>query len=179
MLKPPSRAEVIAFAALVVAMSGSGYAAVQLGKGSVTAREIRDGEVKARELDEGAVTTRSISPGAVWPGQFAENSVAGGAIEPGGLGWDRLSQKVNSDLASLVLWKLSRVAKSDRILANKDWELSVGCGTAKLLGGGFEVSPGVAVLRSAIGRDLDLWIVRGRTGATNEDVTVFASCLRP
>jgi hypothetical protein len=179
-MKAPSRAEVIALAALVVAMSGTSYAAVRLGQGSVTSREIRDGEVKARELGDEAVTARAIASGLVWPGQLAENSVGAGSIAPDSVTWDRMSSKVRSDLASLVLWRVFRQEKSRRVTtANQDWELSVDCGTARLLGGGFDVPPGVAVLRSVISRDAKTWIVAGRTGAQSADVSVYATCLQP
>ena len=70
-----------------------------------------------------------------------------------------MSSKVRSDLASLVLWRVSRVEKAGRVTtANKDGELSVDCGSARLLGGGFDVPPGVAVLRSSISRDAKTWI---------------------
>lgn len=56
-----ARANTVAYAALFVALGGTGYAAVNLPAGSVGTRQLRDGAVTGAKLARGAVTARNLN----------------------------------------------------------------------------------------------------------------------
>ncbi len=72
----PSAALVISLIALIVALSGSSYAALMLPAGSVG----------TRQLAKGAVSTSKIKNGAVTGSKVARNSLTGANIDLGTLG---------------------------------------------------------------------------------------------
>jgi hypothetical protein len=76
----PSPAMAVALLALIVALSGSAYAATKIGTkqikaGAVTAKKIRTGAVTAGKIRPGAVSTEKIAPNAVTGEQVLESSL--------------------------------------------------------------------------------------------------------
>jgi hypothetical protein len=67
----------VSVVALVVALGGTGYAAIALPKNSVGSKQIKRGGVKASDLKTGAVTSRSVRDGTLGPADFAGGLPAG------------------------------------------------------------------------------------------------------
>jgi hypothetical protein len=185
----PNRAEVIALGALVVAMSGTGYAAVgQLRKGSVTEAALHAKAVTARKIAPGAVTTPAIhtaavvsskiARGAIHFDQLATNSVGTAAIADGNVTSSDLGSDVTSAIASARRLATRTSSTSATFGANRPGDLTAGCAAGEVLvGGGFEVPSGVAVVTSAPSRTPGRWFVAVETGTRTATVSAFARCL--
>jgi len=86
--------------AVMIALGGTGYAATQLGRGSVTSRAIKDGAVHTADLANHAVSSRKLANNAVTGAKIAggavtESNIAGGSLtgsafkcQPGDAGLD-------------------------------------------------------------------------------------------
>ena len=59
--RKPSPAMIVALLALIVALGGTSYAAVQLSKNSVLSKHIKSGEVKRPDLAKNAVASRTVA----------------------------------------------------------------------------------------------------------------------
>lgn len=81
----PSPALVLAAIALVVALAGSGYAAVSLGRDTVTSSSIAPGAVRTADLANSAVTSKKIRNRAVRTVDYANGSVGSRAIRDAGV----------------------------------------------------------------------------------------------
>jgi hypothetical protein len=81
----PSPALVLATVALVVALAGSGYAAVGLGRDTVTSHSIAPGAVRTADLANSAVTSKKIRNRSVRTVDYANGSVGSRAIRDGGV----------------------------------------------------------------------------------------------
>jgi hypothetical protein len=82
----PSPSMVVALLALIVALGGTGYAAVTLPQNSVGTKQLKRGAVKAPDLGRGAVTSSRIRGGAVTGSKLAANSVNGAKLVDGSVG---------------------------------------------------------------------------------------------
>jgi hypothetical protein len=71
--------------AVIVALGGTSYAAVQLGKSSVRSRNLAAGAVTSQKIKNGAVTSSKIANGAVTSSKLAKGSVTATKIQPGSL----------------------------------------------------------------------------------------------
>jgi len=91
-LRTPSPAMAVALAALIVALAGTAWAAVQLPKNSVGSKEIKRGAVKGSELRRGAVGAAKLRDGAVGPDALASGAVGAGALAHGAVGGAELQQ---------------------------------------------------------------------------------------
>jgi hypothetical protein len=60
----------VSIVALVVAMAGSAYAGVTLGKGSVGSKQLQKGAVTSGKIAKGAVTNGKIAKGAITAGKL-------------------------------------------------------------------------------------------------------------
>jgi hypothetical protein len=58
----PTPALIISIVALIVALGGTGYAALNVPTGSVGTAQLRDGAVSTKKLQNGAVTAAKINP---------------------------------------------------------------------------------------------------------------------
>lgn len=74
----PSPALVISIIALVVALSGTGYAAFTLPRNSVTSAQIANGQVRHADLAKNAVTTRNVKDGSLLSSDFKPGQLAAG-----------------------------------------------------------------------------------------------------
>jgi len=89
-------ADVVGTLALLVAMSGTAYAAHALPKNSVSSKQIKndkvkgkdlkDGDVSAADLAAGSVGTDELQPGSVGNAQLSANSVGMAKIADGAVG---------------------------------------------------------------------------------------------
>jgi hypothetical protein len=77
----PSPAMVVALIALVVAMAGTGYAAVNLPKGSVGAKQLKKNSVSKAKIQRNAVTKTKIRRNAVTRAKLATNAITGNKIK--------------------------------------------------------------------------------------------------
>lgn len=82
-LRKHMRANVVAYMALVVAMSGT--AGALQGTNTVTSDDIAPGEVKEADLGDNAVGTAKIGPNEVGASDFGKNSVDGSKVDNGTL----------------------------------------------------------------------------------------------
>ena len=83
----PRYADVTATLALFLALGGAGYAAVQLPRGSVDSRAIRDGAVERADLARNAVDSARVRDGSLTAADLAAGSLPRGEQgEPGAPG---------------------------------------------------------------------------------------------
>lgn len=73
----PSHATVVAYLALLVALGGSSYAAVQAGRNTVTSKSIKNGQVKKKDLATGAVSSAKVLDKSVGGTDLAPGAVVG------------------------------------------------------------------------------------------------------
>ena len=78
-------ANVMATAAVFIALGGSSYAAVQLSKDSVRSKHIKNGQVKGPDLATNAVNTRSVKNGSLLSSDFKAGQAPAGARGDRGL----------------------------------------------------------------------------------------------
>lgn len=71
-LRRPSPAMVVACTALIIALSGTGYAAIRLPAKSVGTKQLRTGAVTNSKLARSAVTGRKVGPDALTGAQINE-----------------------------------------------------------------------------------------------------------
>jgi hypothetical protein len=71
------KSQAVAYAALFVALGGTGYAAVSVGANSVGSRQLRNGAVTNNKLRNGAVGNRKIANGSVTPAKLNGKDIAG------------------------------------------------------------------------------------------------------
>ena len=76
-------ANVTSVLALVVALGGSSYAAVKLGRNSVRSANIAPGQVKGSDLANNAVTTKKVKNGSLRASDFARGQLPGGTGSTG------------------------------------------------------------------------------------------------
>ena len=86
-LREHLRNNVVGYLALFVALSGTAYAAVELGKNDVRSRHIKNGQVKVKDLASDAVTSPKVADGSLLGKDFAagqlpqfNGAAAGGAL---------------------------------------------------------------------------------------------------
>jgi hypothetical protein len=95
-LRRPGYADVVGTLALLVAMSGTAYAAHALPKNSVgpkqlkdnkvASKDVRDGGISAADLAAGSVGSATLQPGSVGTTQLAPGSVTGAKLAVGSVG---------------------------------------------------------------------------------------------
>lgn len=81
-----SYANVMATAAMFVALGGSSYAAVTLSKNSVTSTSIKNGQVKTADLATNAVTSAKVKDFSLLSEDFKPGQLVAGAPGPAGPG---------------------------------------------------------------------------------------------
>ena len=96
LLRRPRYADVVGTLALLVAMSGTAYAAHALPKNSVgskqlkdnkvSSKDVRDGGLGAADLAAGSVGSATLQPGSVGTNQLAPGSVTGAQLAAGSVG---------------------------------------------------------------------------------------------
>jgi hypothetical protein len=84
--RPPSPSMVVALIALVVALAGTGYAAVNLPKGSVGAKQLKKNSVTKAKIRKNAVTRAKIRKNAVTGVKVKGRSILGKDIRLKSLG---------------------------------------------------------------------------------------------
>jgi hypothetical protein len=82
----PRYADVVGTLALLVAMSGTAYAAHALPKNSVSSKQIKDNKVMGRDLKDGGVTSADLAVGSVGGAQLQAGSVGNAQLQPGSVG---------------------------------------------------------------------------------------------
>src|ERR1700694_4113003 len=85
MARRPSGASVVALIALIVALSGTAYAAGQIGSrqlkgGAVTSQKIKHRAVTTSKLADGAVTTSKLADGAVTTSKLTQSERSEGFV---------------------------------------------------------------------------------------------------
>ena len=69
-------ANIISTIALMLALGGTSYAAINLPDNSVTSKKIKDGAVHTSDLGKGAVTSKKLAGDAVTTSKLADSAVA-------------------------------------------------------------------------------------------------------
>jgi hypothetical protein len=103
----PSPAMVVAFAALVAALSGTAVALP--GKNTVNSGDIKKGAVKTKNIAKGAVTRPKVRNGAINSAKVANNSLTGADINEGTLGQVPSANQANSANTAGTAGRLTRV----------------------------------------------------------------------
>jgi hypothetical protein len=96
LLRRPSPAMVVAVLALCVALGGTSFAAVKLGKNAVKTKNIKNNAVTSGKIANGAVTEGKIAANAVTEGKIANGAVTGGKIANGAIGSGQLAGTAKS-----------------------------------------------------------------------------------
>src|SRR4051794_39169095 len=99
-LRRPSPAMVVAILALCLAVGGTAFAAVKLGKNAV----------KTKNIKNGAVTESKIAGNAVTEGKIAGNAVTEGKIANGAVSAGKLSASAKTIWAETDLGSISDIA---------------------------------------------------------------------
>jgi hypothetical protein len=79
-LRRPSPAMVVAILALCLAVGGTAFAAVKLGRNAVKTKNIKDGAVTESKIAGNAVTEGKIAGNAVTEGKIASGAVSAGKL---------------------------------------------------------------------------------------------------
>jgi hypothetical protein len=79
-LRRPSPAMVVAILALCLAVGGTAFAAVKLGKNAVKTKNIKNGAVTESKIAGNAVTESKIAANAVTEGKIASGAVSAGKL---------------------------------------------------------------------------------------------------
>jgi hypothetical protein len=103
----PSPAMVVAFAALVAALSGTAVALP--GKNTVDSGDIKKGAVKTKNIAKNAVTRPKVRNGAINSAKVANNSLTGADINEGTLGQVPSANQANSANTAGTAGRLTRV----------------------------------------------------------------------
>jgi hypothetical protein len=80
----PSPSMLVACVALVIAMGGTGYAAVQLPAGSVGTKQLKKKAVTGKKIAANAVTSGKVKNGSLLGADFAAGQLPAGAQGPQG-----------------------------------------------------------------------------------------------
>jgi len=91
LLHRPRYADVVGTLALIVAMSGTAYAAhslpkQSLPKNSVSSKQIKDNKVAGKDLKDGGITAVDLAGASVGSSQLQSGSVSGASIADGSVG---------------------------------------------------------------------------------------------
>jgi hypothetical protein len=73
---------IVAILALVVALAGTSFAALKLGKNAVKTKNIKNRAVTNAKIADGAITSGKLAPGAVTTGNIAPGAITTGNIAP-------------------------------------------------------------------------------------------------
>lgn len=92
----PSPAMVVAVLALCLAVGGTAFAAVKLGKNAVKTKNIKNGAVKESKLAANAVTESKIAGNAVTESKIAGGAVTEGKIANGAVSSDKIAGSAKS-----------------------------------------------------------------------------------
>jgi hypothetical protein len=101
LLHRPRYADVVGTLALVVAMSGTAYAAHALPKNSVGSKQIRDNKVASKDLKDGDIGQADLASGSVGTTNLAPGSVTGAQLAAGSVGPDAVAVNAISTTASV------------------------------------------------------------------------------
>jgi hypothetical protein len=75
---------VVAFIALLVAMGGTGYAAITLPKNSVGSKQLKKNAVTSKKIKKGAVNSKKVKNGSLLRADFKSGQLPAGARGPAG-----------------------------------------------------------------------------------------------
>lgn len=89
--RKPSPSMIVAIAALIVALAGTGYAAVNLPKKSVGAPQLKKNAVTKKKVKRGAITAAKLADGAVTESKLAGQAVGADKIKAGAVGQSALA----------------------------------------------------------------------------------------
>ncbi len=84
MRRKPAPGTVIGTIALILAMSGTSYAAATLSANSVRSKQIKNGQVKTADLARNAVTSGKVKNGSLLSADFKPGQLVSGAPGPVG-----------------------------------------------------------------------------------------------
>jgi hypothetical protein len=74
----PSPSMVVAFIALLVAMGGTGYAAIQLPNNSVGSKQLKQNAVTSKKIKNGAVNSNKVKNGSLLSADFKSGQLPAG-----------------------------------------------------------------------------------------------------
>ena len=98
----PSPALVVAFLALLVALSGVAYAQTRIPRDSVGNAQLRDRSVGASKLRNGAVTSTKLQDGIVTSRKVADRALRARDLAPGVLPAPRVTTTVSNSGAAVA-----------------------------------------------------------------------------
>jgi hypothetical protein len=179
-IRRPSPALVVACVALLVALGGTGYAAVALPRNSVGTPQLKDGAVTSLKVRNGSLVLADVAAG-----ERAKLRGPAGAPGPAGAKGDRGDAGVKGDRGDRGEPGVSRytIVSTTRSSTSSSMGIQVNCpaGTRPLGGGGGTSTPaaGVTVRNSfPVGGATPGWLVvaDAKTPGAGWSYTVEAVC---
>lgn len=119
-VRRPSPAMVVAILALCLAVGGTSFAAVKLGKNAVKTKNIKNGAVKASKLAGNAVTEGKIATNAVTESKIAGNAVTEGKIASGAVSAGKLAGSAKSTWVETQLGGFTIARQSGGVTVTPD-----------------------------------------------------------
>lgn len=170
------RSEAIAFAALFIALGGTGIAAVdRLRPGSVGNVHLRPGAVTTGKIATGAISTRTIHAQAVGPESIRLGSLDSRVLAVGGVGWESLS----TDAQRRALGIIQRESARLTLRSDSDDTFTLTCPSGVAIGGGANAAANSVLIHSypLSNASRRSWIVRLRTtGAAASGAVGYVIC---
>ena len=176
------RSDVVAFAALFVALGGTGLAAVgQLRPRSVTTAALQDRAVTPIKIADGAISQRTIHVRAVGPRQLAPGAVTHFAIAPGEVFWENLSLRVHGSIAAgeaLASTRIGQRFEALRLVSDGATDHVISCNTGFAVSGGFTLPSNSSVKASYQSDSKQSWVLRiVTTGTAGSGARGYVVCM--
>jgi hypothetical protein len=174
----PSPALVISVIALILALGGTGYAAITLPKNSVGAKQLRKNSVTGPKLKKNAVSSAKVRDGSLLAADFKAGQLPAGPKGPKG---DPGPQGPRGDQGVPgVTTVANRASAWTTVPANSIGTAEAKCQTGELAtGGGFVADSGVVVESSNAGNVASptSWIVHVKnTTASAQEFVATVMC---
>jgi hypothetical protein len=148
----PRYADVVGTIALLVAMSGTAYAAHALPKNSVGSKQIKDNKVASLDLKDGGIGAADLASGSVGTANLAPGSVTGTQLAAGSVGSAAVGVNAISTTASV----------KDHTLTLVDF---VGVDHTSSINGTLPANSCTSVVATAAGAQLGQFAMVGLAGA--------------
>ncbi|MCW2796399.1 hypothetical protein [Nocardioides sp.] len=181
MIKPPNHGTVVAYAALVVALSsgGAAFAASQIG-----AKDIKPDAVRSKHIKDGHVRTQDLALDAVTGAQVANDSLSGDDIAESTLGTvpnaSALAGRGAGSFATSSVYKVEATTDAGTRLGDNTNTKSKACdpGDILLAGGPASVNPTSDLLESfPTPGTTNSWSARIIDNGVADSFTVVVLCL--
>jgi hypothetical protein len=162
LLHRPRYADVVGTLALIVAMSGTAYAAHALPKNSVGSKQIRDNKVAGKDLKDGGIGPADLASGSVGGTHLQPGSVGTANLAPGSVTGAQLAAGSVGPAAVAVNAISTTASVKDHTLTLVDF---VGVDRTSSINGTLSASSCTSAIVTATGAQLGQFAMVGLAGA--------------